>query len=518
MLALLLALLVHSPSTIAQTTENASGKVSSTTGNESTDNSVASPKVNKIVKRMEAINILVGPDIPLDGIGTQQYEYFMELSDQASQKELQVLTRHPNGVVRCYAFWALADKPDTNLLELVRTRILDTDVIKELLKKRELYSIFGKTEVYIPLRRKVGDVCICLVTDESTIPGCRKLTSDETEKLGYLLAITPNDLYETRELVGNVVPTSEQCIQLRQTYLDRAFMPALVALAGGQNEQDLSLIAASLDREPNDWDGYELAYKAIRRFPHPALLPHLKKQILELSGHPNVHHPDISLYQAIASYQNQEAADLLQLGRDWTPADRPRWDQKNEIFQVVNQNKCRAYDDILWQYWETEHLVTVKGLSYLNGIDPERCFLNAQNFIKAVSDPYMEDRKRNNMLLANVNVLPQLMQIVAEEDRDFAVTATVNLINNVKWSYVEIVAKIADDLHDLRFIEPLMNRLEKNEGAQSQLKLVLTLLKYNDENVNRRLVNAWHAWPNLQSFYIHNKLKEIFTERGLLSD
>ena len=42
------------------------------------------------------------------GVRPKQFDNFTELQRLATSIELQELTNHPNAVVRCYSFWALA--------------------------------------------------------------------------------------------------------------------------------------------------------------------------------------------------------------------------------------------------------------------------------------------------------------------------------------------------------------------------------------------------------------------------
>ena len=71
------------------------------------DKNSVSNKTKKVVKKIAKINELMSSAVYGSGIRPKQWDNFEELEKIATKKELIELTNHPNGVVRCYSFWAL---------------------------------------------------------------------------------------------------------------------------------------------------------------------------------------------------------------------------------------------------------------------------------------------------------------------------------------------------------------------------------------------------------------------------
>ena len=89
-----------------------------------------SRKVEKIVARIERTNELMGSTVSRAAIRPEQYDRFLELRQKATPMELVVLTNHRNGVVRCYALWALTYLPFVDLSPIVQYHAHETTVVK----------------------------------------------------------------------------------------------------------------------------------------------------------------------------------------------------------------------------------------------------------------------------------------------------------------------------------------------------------------------------------------------------
>jgi hypothetical protein len=102
-----------------------------------------------------------------------------ELSSEATTQELMNLTSYPNGVVRCYAFWALAQQRPVDLLPIVIEHLDDTEKVQ---------TMFGDAGS----REKVGDFMIEVATPENVDETSSKLDSSKLAILDSILIYTPN--------------------------------------------------------------------------------------------------------------------------------------------------------------------------------------------------------------------------------------------------------------------------------------------------------------------------------------
>jgi hypothetical protein len=148
---------------------------------QNSDRSEISLEVDEIVERIAEINALMDEAVGYAGERPVQYDNFIELKDKASAKELISLTHHPNGVVRCYSFWALSYDRSIDLLTIVVRHLNDSDLV---------WSQYGR----ILFQQKVGDFFVDVVTPEMVDLNTYKLDSAQLAKLDSILIFTPNNL------------------------------------------------------------------------------------------------------------------------------------------------------------------------------------------------------------------------------------------------------------------------------------------------------------------------------------
>ncbi|MBX7155729.1 MAG: hypothetical protein U0Y96_16355 [Candidatus Kapaibacterium sp.] len=91
-----------------------------------------SEQTKEIVYKIEKENMLMHIAVGQVGTRPQQYDNFVDLQKIATKDELQELTNHPNGVVRCYSFWALTKDTSVSLLPIILKHITDDEIISEM--------------------------------------------------------------------------------------------------------------------------------------------------------------------------------------------------------------------------------------------------------------------------------------------------------------------------------------------------------------------------------------------------
>lgn len=131
----------------------------------------------------------MGSTVGNDGIRPKQFDNFTELQKVATNGELQELTNHPNGVVRCYSFWALTYDTSVNLLPIIIKHIPDDENVN---------TMFG----CIVSVEKVGDFFISLVTPQFVDLDSKKLTPNEFIYLDSVLIYNPNKLYAKENAIS----------------------------------------------------------------------------------------------------------------------------------------------------------------------------------------------------------------------------------------------------------------------------------------------------------------------------
>ena len=84
------------------------------------------PTITDIVNSLAEVNSLHHEKVGIAGNTSNQYLNFVKLKETATIQELLHLTEHKNGVVKCYAAWALADS-NYPAIEKVFQKFLNKD-------------------------------------------------------------------------------------------------------------------------------------------------------------------------------------------------------------------------------------------------------------------------------------------------------------------------------------------------------------------------------------------------------
>jgi len=103
-----------------------------TGGQTAFDRSALSTATERVVSDIEQLNKVSDKIYEESPTGIKKRDILAQLSSIASKEELITLTNHPNGVVRCYSFWALSRKPAIDLLPILINHISDTADIQTL--------------------------------------------------------------------------------------------------------------------------------------------------------------------------------------------------------------------------------------------------------------------------------------------------------------------------------------------------------------------------------------------------
>ncbi len=297
------------------------------------DKTKISAQTEQIVTKIEKVNELMGSAVYYEGVRPQQYDNFTELQKKATQNELLQLTNHPNGVVRCYAFWALSYNPSSNLLPIVISHINDTASVK---------TQFG----CIGSREKVGDFFIDIVTPQYVDLDSKKLTRAEYVYLDSVLVYTSNKLYAKENAINRATLNETFYERVRELVLEENNQSALVTLAKFKREQDIPLILNNRLRGER-YDQLFFTYKAISQFPDQAFLPLLKKPLYDAVEKGAWSNEWRELYNAIASFKNDTALQLLKVPFTQTKHVNIRQYHIDFIFGAVQEYYTPIYDELL---------------------------------------------------------------------------------------------------------------------------------------------------------------------------
>ncbi len=441
-----------------------------------------SSRTKEIVEKIAADKTLKGGAVGEDGTRPEQYDSFIELQKTATKAELTELTDHPDGAVRCYAFWALSHDSTINLLPIV---------IKHLNDTTEVNTLFGCRE----MRKNVGDFFFEVVTqpiDAQT----KKLTGAELEYLDSIFIYTPNKLYARELAIGRAKQTARLYEEVRRLVLNQKEQSLLRDLAKFKKQQDIPLILKNGSTR-NSIDRF-FTCKAICEFPDPAFRPFLKESLYDALKQ-QVWDPEWdALYEAIASYKDDTAYQLLKEPFTKIKEDDSRMFHLEMVFDAVKMYYTPVYNDLLWDLWENEQIITSDVFKLLCQQQPGRALQltkkslqNVMNFYHHAQIECTEGQERP-LVLANI-----MLDTLIAHDR----AIVVKLINdNFRDSHAPLFrtfVKKVSVLKDNSCIKALLTRFEKEDDTNTCLEITAELLTLGDENINRQIVNISEQKDNL---------------------
>ena len=449
------------------------------------DKTKISRETEQIVTKIAKINQLMSSAVYYGGIRPPQYDIFTELQKKATQNELIELTNHPNGVVRCYAFWALSYNLSANLIPIVLSHIDDTTFVK---------TQFG----CITGSEKVGDFFINVVTPEYVDSDSKKLTPSEYEYLDSVLIYTPNKLYAKESAINRAKLNESFYERSRELVLKEKNQSALVTLAKFKKEQDIPLILNN-KLKGERYDQLFFTYKAISEFPDNAFLPLLKKSLYEAIEEPKWSTEWRELYKAIASFKNDTAFRLLKVPFTQTKYPDIRKYHIDFIFGAVQEFYTPVYDEILWEMWENENNINNEIFVLLYPKNPEKAFeltkktiQNADHFSYLNTGNYFQNEE------TPVNLLDIMLDTILVRDKPLVLELINKNIREINVHQFPTFANKASQIKDSSFVSSLFNRLEKEDNAHIYLKATEALISFQDKNINRRIIEVSKRNTNLR--------------------
>ena len=88
-----------------------------------------SQKTQNIVSDLIEYGEITGRAVGIAGTKPKQWDNFTDLKKNATNQELLILTKHPNPVVKCYAFDILVKKRNKNSFNILKKNLKDTTYV-----------------------------------------------------------------------------------------------------------------------------------------------------------------------------------------------------------------------------------------------------------------------------------------------------------------------------------------------------------------------------------------------------
>lgn len=466
------------------------------------DKSKISKQTGQIITKIEKVNQLMGSAVYYAGIRPVQFDNFTELQKKASKDELTELTNHPNGVVRCYSFWALTYDSSIDLFPIIVRHINDDTNVKTQ------FGCIGSSE-------KVGDFFINLVTPNYVDVNSKKLDSFQFAAIDSILIYTPNNLYAKQNAISRTKLTERFYLRVRDLVINDKDQEALVTLAKYQREQDVPLIQKNKIGNKSD-DGYFFTYQAISKFPHPAFFSLLEQNLKRTLADDHFSTEWRELYKAIASYKSNKAIELLDIPFTQVKHENIRKYHIDFIFGALEKFKSTIYDDLLWKIWVEEKMTSSDVFKYLSAKNPQRVFELTKQTLQTPEDFSIAnnacdyDNSDNSESLINT-----MFDLALTQERAFAINVVNRNLLNEDISLFQFFAAKASELKDTSFVGQLFIRLERDDNPHIYLKTAEALIAFNSKDINNRIVDTKKINSNLTKGWGGEEFSKLLKDKNI---
>ncbi len=466
------------------------------------DKATITSKTKQIVSKIEKENMVMSDAVGNAGIRPKQFDNFTELQRSATKKELLELTNHPNGVVRCYSFWALTYDTTINLLPILIKHISDDENVS---------TMFG----CIVSSEKVGDFFINLATPDYVDINSKKLDSSQFTTIDSILIYTPNNLYAKQDAISRAKLTERFYVRARDLVIKDKNQEALVALAKYQKEQDIPLILKNkIGNKPDD--GYFFTYQAISEFPHPNFLSLLEQNLKQTLNDDHFSTEWRELYKAIASYKNNKAVELLTIPLTQVKHENIREYHIDFVFGALQKFKALCYDDLLWTMWANEKKISPEIFKYFSDKNPQRAFALTKEALQSPEDyDFTNDMNDYENMGNSKTLLDTMLEIVLNRDRAFGLKAINRNLLNEDISTFQFFAVKAAQIKDTSFVGQLFIRLEKDDNPHIYLRAAEALIEFNSKDINKKIVDTKKINSNLTKGWGGEEFNKLLKDKNI---
>lgn len=475
------------------------------------DKANISNKTLKLAKKIEKINVVKGEAVGYSGMRPEQYDNFEKLKKVATPKELEMLTRHPNPTVRCYAFQALTlvNKPEApiDLFKIIKEHLEDNEQVD---------TQFG----CIGSDMAVSDFFLSRVLkkDYETDFYTYELDSLQEKEINNLLIHSKKDSYGKHRAINAMQVNAQNYAVLKALVIEEKNDTALRKLAAYKKEEDIqTILDFHKTKTGKDDNGIYATYLAIEEFPHPDFFPYLKEELGKTFDKGYYSNEWAILYGAIARYKNQEALELLQLPfTKVTDSDIKEY-HLDFVHNAIMDSPSSLYDELMWRLWEEENVVMLKSFDYLFDLDSERAYKKARKELgvtAAIKNPKLHLDRKQYSEIENRNEL--ILNLLLENEKEIAFDLISNKIKQEDVHNFSMYTSYVQKLKDPIFVEPLLERLREEDNPHVYLKIVDTLLAYKDNAVNAEIIKMLAVNKSLTENWGGAKLKQILQQENLI--
>jgi len=451
------------------------------------------------IEKIAIENKVFGQYIGIVGTPTEQYKRFEEVKDKATKEQLAELTDHSNAVVRCYAFWALADRKEDNLFEILLKHLNDTITIHK--QFADVLEYMTVADFYIDLL--TSDY---IFADDYQRVNNSRLTDDELMVLDSIVLYSPYKLDYQSTILKKINPKEIHYNRIKELSTN-GVLNAFPALARYQKSQDLSIIL-SLKDFPTKQNMYphpkEELFKAIEVYPDEFFLDYLDEFGYSIATQRGWIHTWIYYYRAVAAYKSQESLRILM--RPFENSEMPLTYHLRFVNNALDQYPDPIYKDLIATLWLDHNHIGESSFKYMRSVDPELAFKIVQS--------YLDDFEQVYSGASEDKMIPIILPFAFDYDSVITIKLIAkNLKTNTVTPFKQFIP-FASKLKKKEFIEPLFYRIENEWNGYVFYDAVKLIASYKDPQLtgqilprakkNKKITNKYSSRKDVEA-----RIKEI---------
>ena len=435
---------------------------------------IYSQSVEVVIEEIANTNELHGQYLGIAGTPSDQYERYARLKKELSNDQLVELTNHSNAVVRCYSFWALTDRKEDDLFEILVNRIDDTATVY-----KQFADVVDHTTV--------ADFCIDLLTRDFIFTADyyrennSQLTLEEKEVLDSLVIFSSTNLRYLNRILDNYEPDPKLYSQVRDLAA-LGNLHAFPALARHQNEEDIDLIL-SLDKVKRGTNMYphplEKLFQSIEEFPDAKFLDYLNEFGEEISDQRGWSHTWIYFYRAVATYKSKAALAIL--SRPYQ-LDKPisRYHLRF-INNALGKYPDPIYEDLIIKIWREYKQITEGSFNYLKRQNDSLTFSLIIDYLEDFEEVYSGANEQE--------MLPIIIPFALEYNQEQTIELIANNLRTNTITPFQEFYPFVIELKSSKFIEPLFERIEKEWNGHVFYLAVEMIGSFEDKELNEQVIS-----------------------------
>ncbi|MET4107560.1 hypothetical protein ABIB60_002928 [Hymenobacter sp. UYP22] len=256
-----------------------------------------SPSLTRVVAALVADSLVTGKYVGAAGELSAQWTRYERLQQEATDAELVALTHHTNGVIRCYAFRALATAQPANAFSLLLAHLHDTAQVKIL-------------SGCIGGREYVGDYFVGALKLRYSDTDGDPFRARQQQILDSVLVHDPSIVLSARYgAITRLPPTAVNYQTIRNLVVQERSEPALELLARYRRPADKQLIASFFAAEATQY----AALQAVHHYPDLYFYPFVKAVFAQEWADDHYDYQKWKYcYQALAHYPNPTVLGLFE--------------------------------------------------------------------------------------------------------------------------------------------------------------------------------------------------------------